>query len=342
MLEALGPATETWNRSLGELRVLNGSRIHIDGADDGALRIQGKNLRGAWCDEVGLWRRWRRAWEESIAFAVRLDPGKIVATGTPKGGRGIVKLLTDDPDVPVSVLRTIDNKPNLSAAMVEILFGRYEGTRLGRQELEGQILDEVEGALWSWQMIDSYRAEKAPDLSRLVVAVDPATSTGPDADETGVIVAGVSAEEEGYVLADRSLSASPHGWATAAVKAYREFGADRIVAERNQGGEMVLSTLRTVDPNVPVSLVWASRGKQTRAEPVAALYEQGRVHHVGSHPELESQLTGWTVDDKDSPDRLDALVWALTDLMLERQALSPSVPSQPRPGITSDLNDMTW
>lgn len=322
MLAVLGDAVETWNRSLGELRTINGARIHIDGADDGALRVQGKNLRGVWADEVGLWREWRRAWEESIAFAVRIDPARIVATGTPKGKHGIPRLLLEDDTVPVTRLRTMDNANNLSAAMLDMLERRYAGTRLGRQELEGELLDDVDGALWTWQMIENARVREPPAvLKRIVVAVDPAATANPDSDETGIVVAGIDQDGEGYVLADRSARLSPNGWAERAITAYEDHHADRIVAERNQGGDMVKATLHVVDPSVPVTLVWASKGKHTRAEPVAALYEQGRVHHVGAFPELEGQLTGWTPESKTSPDRLDALVWALTELMLGRRAV---------------------
>lgn len=332
LLAVLGDAVEAWNRSLGELRVVNGARIHIDGADDGALRIQGKNLRGAWCDEVGLWRQWRRAWEESIAFAVRIDPARIIATGTPKGRSGIPPLLIGDPAVPVTRMRTIDNARNLSAPMLKALRERYEGTRLGRQELEGEILDDVEGALWSWDLIEGNRIEERPEgltdpggLSRVVVAVDPAISNSEESDETGIVVAGIDRHGEGYVLADHSLKASPKGWADRAIAAYHDEMGDRIIAEKNQGGDMVEATLHSVDPTVPVKLVWASRGKRTRAEPIAALYEQGKIHHVGAFPDLESQMTSWTPDDPDSPDRLDALVWAMTELMLGTAVSGPPI-----------------
>jgi phage terminase large subunit-like protein len=322
LLAVLGPAVETWNRSLGELRIYGGARIHIDGADDGALRIQGSNLRGAWCDEVGLWREWRRAWEESVGFAVRLDPGRIIATGTPKGRSGIPKLLIDDDDVPVTRMRMEDNVENLSEAMVAALSERFAGTRLGRQELEGELLDDVEGALWKWAQIEEHRIERddQPELRRIVVAIDPPASSEAASAEAGIVVCGLGSDGDGYVLGDLSLRASPHEWAQRAVLGYREFGADRIIAERNNGGEMVEATLRTVAPKVPVKTVWASRGKQTRAEPIAALYEQGRVHHVGAFPELETQLTGWAPDLGHSPDRLDALVWGMTELILEGQS----------------------
>ncbi len=320
ILKCLGPNVDTWNRSLGEIRLVSGARIFLDGADDGALRIQGENLLGAWCDEVSLWKQWEKSWDESIAFAVRIDPARIIATGTPKGNFGIAKILMADSETVVTNMRTADNAENLSAAMLAALVERYEGTRLGRQELGGEILEDVEGALWTWQTIEDGRLRIAPELKRVVVAIDPAATSGPDADETGIVVAGKGEDGQGYILADRSARRTPHGWAQRAVRAYHEFEADRIIAESNNGGEMVELTIRTVDADVPVDLVHASRGKQTRAEPVAALYEQGKVHHVGAHPELESQLTGWSPEDSDSPDRLDANVWALTELMLTKQS----------------------
>lgn len=326
LLAVLGSGVGAWNRSLGELRVANGSRIHIDGADDGALRIQGKNLRGAWCDEVGLWRQWERAWNESLAFAVRKDPALIIATGTPKGRQGIPQLLIEDDEVPVTRLLMRDNRDNLSASMVDALERAYAGTRLGRQELEGEMLDDVEGALWSWKMIEDGRVAEAPELRRVVVAIDPAVSATERSDETGIIVAGIDDAGEGYVLRDRSGIYSPNGWASQAISAFEAHRADRIVAERNNGGDMIEHTIHTIDPKVPYKSVWASKGKRTQAEPVAALYEQGRIHHVGAFPELESQLVNWTPEERDSPDRLDALVWAFTELMLGRRAIPDAGP----------------
>ena len=176
---------------MGELRVANGSIVHADGADDGALRVQGRNLRGVWCDEVGLWKKWRMAWEESIGFAVRLEPALIIATGTPKGKQGVVKLLLEDPtDVVMTHLLLEENEANLSPVQIAALRRRHEGTRLGRQELYGEILDDVEGALWSWAMIDAYRCELPTEgASRTVVAVDPAITAGEESDETGIIAA---------------------------------------------------------------------------------------------------------------------------------------------------------
>lgn len=312
----LGRTFDGWNRSMGELRLPDGGMVYVDGADDGALRVQGKNLRGAWCDEVGLWRRWQLAWHESLAFAVRIDPARIIASGTPKEGHGLVRLLVDDANVPKSRLRTRDNLANLSPEAVAELEAAYGGTRRGRQELDGEFLTDVPGALWSLAMIDAGRVDRAPDLVRVVVAVDPAVTSGDDSDETGIVAAGVDHAGDVYVLADRSCRLSPDGWARRVVDLFDEHAADRVVAEVNNGGDLVELTLRTVDREVPYRKVHATRGKRLRAEPVAALYEQGRVHHVGVMGELEDQLVSWTPESATSPDRMDALVWAVTDLAL--------------------------
>jgi phage terminase large subunit-like protein len=185
-----------------------------------------------------------------------------------------------------------ENTANLAPAFFEAIVNKYAGTRLGRQELEAQILDDVEGALWHREtMIEQFRVLKAPDLKRIVVGVDPATTSGPTSDENGIVVVGMAQNGHVYLLDDKSLRASPDGWAKEAVTAYHRAKADRIIAESNQGGEMVSLTIKTVDTSVPVKLVHASRGKKTRAEPVAALYEQGKVHHVGAFPTLEDEPT---------------------------------------------------
>jgi phage terminase large subunit-like protein len=216
---------------------------------------------------------------------------------------------------------TYENRANLAPGFFQSIVSRYEGTRLGRQELEAELLTDTPGARWSWQTLENCRRERAPDdLQRIVIAIDPAVSSREGSDETGIIVAGKDGRGRGHVLADLSGRYSPIEWARIAIGAYYEHSADRIVAEVNQGGEMVEATLRTIDPNVSYSAVHASRGKYTRAEPVAALYEQGKVHHVGTFPKLEDQMTSYIPDiDRDkmgSPDRLDALVWALTELLV--------------------------
>ncbi|MGK2947777.1 MAG: terminase large subunit domain-containing protein [Acidimicrobiales bacterium] len=317
LLQALGlPRTYAgWNRSMGELRLPDGTVVYVDGADDGALRVQGKNLRGVWCDEVGLWRRWDLAWRESIAFAVRLAPAKIIASGTPKEGHGLVKLLTSDPDVRVTKMRTYDNAANLSPSALAELEKAYGGTRRGRQELDGELLLDTPGALWTLASFErpDFRMVDADDLERVVVAIDPAVTSEDTSDESGIVVAG-RAGERSYVLEDLSLRADPHTVATTAVRAYHDLAADRIVVEGNNGGDWLPALIRTVDASVRVDRVTATRGKALRAQPVAGLYEQGRVHHVGHLADLEEQMCSWTPESRTSPDRLDALVWALTAL----------------------------
>jgi predicted phage terminase large subunit-like protein len=217
--------------------------------------------------------------------------------------------------------RTFDNASNLAPTFLSTLMTRYAGTRLGRQELEGDDLVDDPDALWQRDVIDAKRVPDVPELARIVVAIDPAVTSGQDSDETGIIVAGIGHDKRGYVLADLSGRYTPDKWARVAIEAYREWQADRIVAESNQGGDMVSHTLRTVDQDVPVKLVHASRGKVARAEPVSALYQQGKVSHVGSHARLEDQLCTWTLGQA-SPDRMDALVWALTELMLSRSEVA--------------------
>jgi phage terminase large subunit-like protein len=225
---------------------------------------------------------------------------------------------------------TYDNRANLAPAFMAQIIKKYEGTRLGRQELNAEILDDVPGALWSRTLLEETRwppHKAVPDLIRIAVAIDPAATSGEEADETGIIVAGKDADGHGYVLADQSGRYPPIEWARTAISLYRQYKADRIVAEVNNGGDMVEATIRMVDPNVSYTKVHASRGKVIRAEPVAALYEQRRVHHIGSFPMLEDQQCGFTTDfDRVaagfSPDRVDALVWALTDLLVEPMAHS--------------------
>jgi phage terminase large subunit-like protein len=218
---------------------------------------------------------------------------------------------------------TFDNRSNLAAAFLETLDRKYAGTRLGGQEIDAEILEDVQGALWSRPTIDALRVKVAdlPPLRRIVIAIDPAVTSGEDADETGIIAVGLGEDGHGYVLDDVSGRMSPTEWARQAVSLYHARRADRIVAERNNGGDLVENTIRQIDPSVSFRSVWASRGKYVRAEPLSALYEQGRAHHAGSFVQLEDQLCSW-VPDMDraamgSPDRGDALVWALTELMID-------------------------
>jgi phage terminase large subunit-like protein len=294
-------------------------------------RLRGPQFEAAWCDELAAWHRLRRqsTWD-MLNFGLRLgnNPQCFVST-TPMPVDVIADLikksLAKHPGYVMTRGSTYANRGNLAASFLDSIVTRYEGTRLGRQELLGELLDDVPGALWTYDMIASGRVTKdvqalVPLMKRIIVSVDPsgaASANDENADEIGIVIAGQHQDDSYYVLADRSLRGSPQVWARTAVTAYHEFKADRIVAERNYGGEMVVHTLRGIDPNVPIEVVTASRGKAVRAEPVALLYEQGKVHHVGAHAKLEDQMikmtAGGYVGDG-SPDRLDALVWALSEL----------------------------
>ena len=289
-------------------------------------RLRGPQHDAAWCDEIASWR-YPEAWD-MLMFGLRLgaDP-RVVVTTTPKPIK-IIRELIADPTTAITRGSTYDNRVNLAPAFLEQIIRKYEGTRLGRQELNAEILDDVPGALWNWARIEETRwpaHRNLPELIRIVVAIDPAVSSGDEADETGMIVAGIDANDHGYVLADQSGRYPPTEWARLAISLYRQHSADRIVAEVNNGGEMVEATLRVVDANVSYKSVHASRGKVVRAQPVAALYEQSRVHHVGAFPALEDQMCAFTTDfDRAaagfSPDRCDALVWAFSELMVEPMA----------------------
>jgi phage terminase large subunit-like protein len=285
------------------------------------------------CDETAKWRRMQDAWD-MLRFALRLgaSPQTLVTT-TPTPAKLIKDLVREaSPDGTVRISRgsTYANAANLSPKFLDELRKKYEGTRLGRQELHGEILEDRPGALWTYKNLDENRINdptQVPDLVRLVVAIDPPITSGEDADECGIIAAGVSANRHGYVLQDASeRGLSPKQWAEKALRVYVDLEADCIVAEANQGGEMARQVIRDLDANVPIKLVWTgSRGKVLRAEPVSNLYEQGRVHHVGTFKALEDQQTDFVTDfDRKtagySPDRLDALVWAITELMLGNRA----------------------
>jgi phage terminase large subunit-like protein len=286
-------------------------------------RLRGPQHDFAWCDELAAWR-YPEAWD-MLMFGLRLgDDPRAVVTTTPRPTK-LIRGLIADPKVAMTRGATAANRANLAPAFLDQIVKRYEGTRLGRQELDAELLDDVPGGLWPRGIIEATRTSAAPELSRVVVAIDPAASSSEHADETGIIVAGRDANGHGHVLTDASGRYAPAEWARVAIAAYGAHQADRIVAEINNGGDMVEATLRMIDPNVPFHAVRAARGKVARAEPVAALYEQGRVHHIGAFPQLEDQMCSFTSDfDRSaagySPDRVDALVWALTELLVEPRA----------------------
>ena len=240
-------------------------------------------------------------------------------TTTPKPIK-VLREIVANPDTIVTRGSTYDNRENLAPSFFTQIVRRYEGTRLGRQELNAEILDDVQGALWTRDLIETTRRDKGavPAMKRIVVAIDPAVSVGEDSDNTGIIVAGLGVDDHGYVLGDDSGKYLPIEWARRAVALYRQHGADRMVAEANQGGDMVEATIRMVDQNASFKAVHASRGKITRAEPIAALAEQNRIHLAGSYPELEDELCTFAAGSPDSPDRMDAMVWAFTELMVDR------------------------
>lgn len=315
-----GSREDSWNRSMGELHLSNG--VTMKGfSSEKPDRLRGPQHHRAWVDEPAAFKDAHRGdvldttWN-NLMLGLRLgERPQAFVSGTPKRVR-LVKELLARPRVKIVRASTYDNLANLAPTFRDTILSQYEGTRIGRQELLAELLDDVEGALWSQAMLDDHRRTTSPDFSRVTTAIDPAVTSGEDSDETGMIVAGRGIDGDCYILADRSCRLSPDAWARRAVGAHDEYEGDRIVGEANNGGDLVETVLRAVDPAVPYVKVNASRGKRVRAEPVAALYEQGRVHHVGSFPELEEQMVSWTPDSGESPDRLDALVWAVTDLML--------------------------
>jgi phage terminase large subunit-like protein len=286
-------------------------------------QLRGPQHHAAWVDELAKFRYMQETWDQ-LQFGLRLGlHPKALVTTTPRP-LPLIKRLIADPDTVVTRGATIDNQANLAANTIKQLYERYGGTRLGRQELEGEILMDIPGALWSRESIDEHRIYEAPaDLERVYVAVDPAVSNNEGSDEHGIVVVGLARDKDGYqrgyVLEDGTVRGNPEDWARKAVSLYRSWSADKIIAEKNQGGLMVESTIKAVDRSVPVKLVHASRGKVVRAEPISALYEQGRVHHVGRFDQLEDQMCLFSVDNlrtasTGSPDRVDALVWGLTEI----------------------------
>jgi phage terminase large subunit-like protein len=281
-------------------------------------RFRGPQHCFIWWDEFAASRKLDEAWQ-MLDLGLRLGPHpRRVLTTTPKP-RKRLKLLLKDATCTVTKAATDDN-PNLPVERRESFYKTYGGTALGRQELNAEIMEDLEGALWTRASIEDSRRDVAPELVRIVVAIDPAVTSEEDSDESGIIVAGIDAMDEAYVLDDKSARVKPIAWARRAIGAYKDRNADRVIGEVNNGGDLVEATLRMVDRDVSYKAVHASRGKRARAEPVAALYEQGRVHHVGTFPELEDQMCSFMPGDAKSPDRMDALVWALSELLVTQGA----------------------
>lgn len=324
-----------YNRGLHEITLTNGSIIQSYSAEE-PDRLRGPQHHGAWGDEAAVWRD-GDAVLLNLRMGLRLGAHpRMVLTTTPRPV-AMLRALIDRASTALTTGPTSENLANLPREFGEELYDIYEGTRLGRQELYGELLDAAEGALWHREWFDRARAEPAGrSFRQIVVAVDPAATSTESSDETGIVVTAVDDQGRGWVLEDVSGRYSPEKWARAAIDAYRRHQANKIVAESNNGGEMVRSVLRSVDPMVPVRLVTASRGKAARAEPIAALYEQGRVSHARTFRELEDQCCTWDPLGKHrSPDRLDALVWGLSELMVRRAYHATVAPE----GIVAHLRE---
>lgn len=312
----------------------NGATAHCFSAEE-PDRLRGPQHDFVWADEMAAWHYVQDTWD-MVIFGLRLGLNPQVMISTTPRPIPLLRELMRSKHTIVTKSSTLANKDNLSELAVQRMIDRYQGTRIGRQELNAELLEEMEGALWNRETIEacSIGTRVIPDFKRVVVAIDPAITENPTSNLTGIIAAGLGVDNHGYVLDDKSGRYSPDGWARVAIKLFDDLKADRIVAEGNQGGDMVRHTIETVRKNVPISIVHASRSKQARAEPVAALYEQFRVFHAKPFPEMEDQMCTWEPLGGDpSPDRLDAMVWALTNLMLDAQIIpfvAPLIMSQPR------------
>lgn len=284
-------------------------------------QLRGPQHGSAWVDELAKFKYSQDTWD-NLEFGLRLGSNpQAVITTTPRP-IPIIKKLLADPAIIDRVVSTYANIHNLAPSYIERVIERYEGTRLGRQELHGELLEDVPGALWTRAVIEASRVTKHPALKRVVVGVDPHATVG----ETGIVVAGIApcfckgkTEDHAFVIDDLTTGGSPETWGRQVATGYHKHGGNLIVAEANNGGDMVILTIKVVDPAVATKKVWASRGKYTRAEPIAALYEQGKVHHVGAFAPLEDEMCSFVPGESDSPNRMDALVWSLTELMVDKK-----------------------
>jgi phage terminase large subunit-like protein len=321
---AIHPRAERpiYNASRRELTWPNGATARLFSADD-PESLRGPQFGAAWADELAKWRYAQAAWD-MLQFCLRLGEAPRQAVTTTPRPIPLLKQLIADPSVAVSRARTLENVANLAPSFLSAITGGYQGTRLGRQELDGELIEDRPDALWRREIIEQARIRQALPLETIAVAIDPPVTSGPRADACGIVAAGRAEDGRAYVLADATMrGAQPLAWAEAAVRLHDCLQADYIVAEVNQGGELVAEMLRQVAPNIPIRMVRATRGKYLRAEPVATLYQRGLVAHAGLFPELEDQMCDFGpggLSDGGSPDRLDALVWALTELMLNERA----------------------
>lgn len=325
LLKALLPGElHSMNASDLTVRLNNGSKIYGYSAD-GFERLRGSNLAGAWVDEAAVMGCVKDMFSEALMPALRIGENpRVVITTTPRPIPFLRELLArDDGSVAITRGSTWENSDNLSKAALDELRARYENTRAGRQELEGELLEDLDDALWTRDGIESTRVMKKnlPAMARIVVGVDPATTSGEDADSTGIVVVGRSADGHFYVLEDATMKGTPRDCMLKVIKCYNNWHADRVIGEVNNGGDYIGDLLHTIDSSIPYKKVSATKGKTTRAEPISALWEQGRGHIVDVMPVLEDQMCIYTTDSKESPDNLDAMVWGATELNIGSSAM---------------------
>ena len=296
----------------------NGSSVYLYSAEK-PEKFRGPQFHGAWLDEFPKWRRMREAWDH-IRFGVRLplrgDRPRVVITTTPRPNK-LLREIRARASTVITTGSTYENQANLDQSFLDEL-ENWKNSKLGQQEIYGKQFDEAPGAIFLASWIEKARVKEAPRMRRIVVAVDPTSSDTDRSDETGIVVAGLGEDGRGYVLEDASIRCTPDRWARRAVEVYKRWGADTIVAETTMGGDLVPSMIKLVDSRIPVKIKGGNRGKVSRAEPVAALYEQGKVSHVGGFDELENQMVNYVLGARESPDRMDAMVYAISELMLPK------------------------
>jgi phage terminase large subunit-like protein len=290
----------------------NGAHALIFTADE-PDRLRGPQCYAAWCDEIASWRYPEDAWD-NLMMGLRLgNKPRVIATTTPRPTK-MIRELIKDPNTYVTSGTTYENIQNLAPAFLNTIITKYEGTRLGRQELMAEMLEDIEGALWTLKLIEDSRVKEHPEFVVSAIALDPAVTSKEGSDDTGIIRGGRDAKGEIYICEDNTGIYTPNRWATIAVSKYDLHKLDCVVGEINNGGELIETVIKNIDRNVNYKPVWASRGKTIRAQPVVGLYEQKRVHHVGVLSKLEDEMTNWILGDP-SPNRIDALVWLVTYLM---------------------------
>jgi len=290
----------------------NGATATVFSGDE-PNQLRGPQHSTVWIDELAKFKYPDETWD-NMEFGLRLgDAPQVLVTTTPRPLPIIRRLIKDKRTVDI-VVSTFANKHNLSSSFLERIKARYDGSRLGKQELYGELLDDTPGALWTADLIDKTRVEDTPRMKRIVVGVDPAVSATTTSNATGIVACGVGIDGHLYILADATIAGTPKEWGKAVINLYQNVKADKIIAEGNQGGDLVKANIRQIDRYAPVKMVRATRNKFTRAEPIATLFEQGKAHIVGRLPQLEDELTTWVHGEK-SPDRLDAMVWGATELV---------------------------